>query len=48
MVNQILVNHLSKTYRVPEREPGLAASLTSLVRRTYRDVAAVCDISFTV
>jgi ABC-type uncharacterized transport system ATPase subunit len=40
MVNQILVNNLSKTYRVPERAPGLAASLKSLVHRTYRDVAA--------
>ncbi len=48
MVKQILVSNLSKTYRVPEREPGLAASLKSLVRRTYRDVAAVRDISFTI
>jgi ABC-2 type transport system ATP-binding protein len=45
---QIVVRNLSKTYRVPEREPGLAASLKSLVRRAYRDVAAVRDISFAV
>ena len=45
---QIVVHNLSKTYRVLEREPGLAASLQSLVRRTYRDVEAVRDISFTV
>jgi ABC-2 type transport system ATP-binding protein len=45
---QIIVHHLSKTYRVPEREPGLVASLKSMVRRTYRDVEAVRDISFTV
>jgi ABC-2 type transport system ATP-binding protein len=45
---QILVRNLSKTYRVPEREPGLAASLKSLARRAYRDVEAVRDISFTV
>ena len=45
---QIVVCNLSKTYRVPEREPGLAASLKSLVRRTYRDVEAVRDASFTV
>ncbi len=45
---QILVRGLSKTYRVPEREPGLSAALKSLVRRHYRDVEAVCDISFTV
>jgi len=44
----IVVRHLSKTYRVPEREPGLAASLKSLARRAYRDVEAVRDVSFTV
>jgi ABC-2 type transport system ATP-binding protein len=45
---QILVRNLSKTYRVPERQAGLAASLKSLARRSYRDVPAVQDISFTV
>jgi len=45
---QIVVHNLSKTYRVPGREPGLAASFRSLVRRTYRDVEAVRDVSFTV
>jgi ABC-2 type transport system ATP-binding protein len=44
----IVVRDLSKTYRVPEREPGLAASLRSLVKRTTRDVEAVRDVSFTV
>ena len=45
---QIVVRNLRKTYRVPEREPGLAASLKSLVKRTTRDVEAVRDVSFTV
>jgi ABC-2 type transport system ATP-binding protein len=45
---QITVDHLSKTYRVPTREPGLKASLKNLVRRTYNDVEAVRDISFRV
>ncbi|NLX10488.1 MAG: ATP-binding cassette domain-containing protein [Chloroflexi bacterium] len=45
---QIDVRHLSKTYRVPERQPGLAASLRSLVRPTHTDVPAVQDISFRV
>jgi ABC-2 type transport system ATP-binding protein len=45
---QIVVRNLTKVYRVPEREPGLAASLKSLVRRTYRDVEAVREISFSV
>jgi ABC-2 type transport system ATP-binding protein len=44
----IHVNHLSKTYRVPEREAGLSAALQSLVRRKYRQVEAVREISFTV
>lgn len=45
---RIVVRNLSKTYRVPERAPGLAAALKSLVRRTYRDVAAVREVSFTI
>ncbi len=44
----IVVRNLSKTYRVHEREAGLRASLKSLVRRKYRDVRAVDDISFEV
>lgn len=44
----IVVQCLTKIYRVPEREPGLGAALQSLWRRTYRDVAAVRDITFTV
>jgi ABC-2 type transport system ATP-binding protein len=45
---QILVRDLSKTYRVPVREPGLVASFRGLARRRYRDVQAVHDISFAV
>jgi ABC-2 type transport system ATP-binding protein len=44
----IHVHNLSKTYRVPEREAGLLASVRSLGRRTYRDVEAVCEIEFSV
>jgi ABC-2 type transport system ATP-binding protein len=44
----IVVDRLSKTYRVPERPPGLAAALRSLLRRTYREVHAVQSVSFTV
>jgi ABC-2 type transport system ATP-binding protein len=44
----IVVQRLTKTYRVSEREPGLGAALQSLWRRAYRDVAAVRDITFTV
>jgi ABC-2 type transport system ATP-binding protein len=43
---QISVQSLTKTYRVPEREPGLRAALRGLVHRTYRDVEAVRNITF--
>jgi ABC-2 type transport system ATP-binding protein len=45
---QIQVEHLSKTYRVPERQAGLGASLQSLVRRRYHDVTAVQDVTFQI
>ena len=44
----ILVENLSKTYRVSQRPPGLAAALRSFVHRTYRDVPAVQGVSFAV
>ncbi len=45
---QITVSHLTKTYRVPQREPGLRAAVRSLVHREYSDVEAVRDISFAI
>lgn len=45
---QIVVNNLSKVYRVSEREAGLRAAVGSLLHRRYRDVLAVDKISFTV
>jgi ABC-2 type transport system ATP-binding protein len=44
----IEVQNLTKTYRVPEREPGLLAAIKSLGRRTYREVEAVRGISFAI
>lgn len=44
----IAVSELSKTYRVPVRAAGLAASLKSMARRTYNEVPAVQGISFNV
>ncbi|MBI5958975.1 MAG: ATP-binding cassette domain-containing protein [Chloroflexi bacterium] len=44
----ITVRQLSKTYRVPERDAGLLASIKSLARRTYNDVQAVRDINFSL
>jgi len=45
---QIVVQNLTKTYQVSEREEGLGAALRSLIHRTTRNVEAVCDISFTI
>jgi ABC-2 type transport system ATP-binding protein len=44
----IAVKHLSKTYPVAVKEPGLKGTLTHFFRRTYRQVKAVQDISFQI
>jgi ABC-2 type transport system ATP-binding protein len=44
----IHVDHLNKTYQVPEREAGLGAAVRSLVKRRYREVKAVAGISFDI
>ena len=44
----ITVTGLGKTYVVPEREGGLKAALSSLVRRRTREVHAVSDVSFRI
>jgi ABC-2 type transport system ATP-binding protein len=48
MEAQICVQELTKIYRVPEREAGLKAAFTSLIKRRYNDVLAVDKISFEV
>jgi ABC-2 type transport system ATP-binding protein len=42
------VRELTKTFKVPEREPGLRAAAKALVRRKTRDVHAVEAISFDI
>lgn len=44
----ISVNQLSKTYRVPQREPGLRAAIRSLGHPQFQEVEAVKSISFTI
>ncbi len=44
----ISVSHLSKTFRVAQKEPGLAGAFKGLFKREYRQVHAVQDISFTI
>jgi ABC-2 type transport system ATP-binding protein len=39
---------LTKTYRVFQKDPGLRGALRSLVRRRYKEVRAVADVSFTI
>ena len=47
-LSMIEVQNLTKVYRVPERPPGLGASVRSLFKPQYRDVAAVTNISFSI
>jgi ABC-2 type transport system ATP-binding protein len=42
------VAELTKVFRVPEREAGLAAAARALIRRRWRDVRAVDGISFDI
>jgi ABC-2 type transport system ATP-binding protein len=44
----IVVQNLSKTYQVTDREAGFGASLRGFVRRKFKDVKAVQDVSFTI
>ncbi len=44
----ILLDNLSKTYLVPERDPGVMAALKSVVNRRHREVKAVDQVSFSV
>src|SRR5438270_10085658 len=44
----IEVQGLSKTYRVFQKQPGLRGALVSLFRRTYKEVHAVADVSFSI
>jgi ABC-2 type transport system ATP-binding protein len=44
----ITVDRLSKVYPVAVKEPGLKGTLTHFFRRTYRDIAAVQDVSFAI
>jgi ABC-2 type transport system ATP-binding protein len=39
---------LTKTYRVFQKEPGLTGALRGLIRRKYKEVRAVADVSFQI
>ena len=48
MSHTIKVEHLSKTYQVPEREGGFGAAVKSFFKRKYKDVKAVQDVNFQI
>src|SRR5512142_2924870 len=48
MADTILVEKLSKTYQVPEREGGFIAAVRSFFKRKYKDVKAVQEVSFRI
>ncbi|MEB3291537.1 MAG: ATP-binding cassette domain-containing protein [Synechococcales bacterium] len=43
---QISVQHLSKTYPVAVKEPGLKGTIAHFWNRTYKEIKAVQDVSF--
>ncbi|HEY9663000.1 MAG TPA: ATP-binding cassette domain-containing protein, partial [Allocoleopsis sp.] len=47
-MTMITVSNLSKVYPVAVKEPGLAGTLRHFFRRTYRSVAAVQSVSFSI
>ena len=44
----IVVENLSKTYQVPEREGGFGAAVRSFFKRKYKDVKAVQKVDFKI
>ncbi len=48
MTAAIQVDHLSKTYQVPEREGGFKAAVRGFFHRKYHDVKAVHQVNFTI
>lgn len=44
----IVVENLTKTYKVTDREGGFAASVRGFFKRTFQDVHAVQDVSFQI
>lgn len=44
----IVVENLSKTYQVPEREGGFGAAVRSFFKRKYKDVKAVQSVDFKI
>jgi ABC-2 type transport system ATP-binding protein len=48
MSDSIIVQQISKTYQVPEREAGMGAAIRGFFNRKYKDVHAVDQVNFTI
>jgi len=48
MSDPIIVENLSKTYKVTDREGGFGAAVRSFMKRSYKDVKAVQNVSFRI
>jgi len=48
MNRTIVARQLSKTYRVPQKAPGLGGAIKGLFSRQYRDVPAVRNVNFSI
>jgi ABC-2 type transport system ATP-binding protein len=44
----IHAQHLVKVYRVVQKKPGLGGAIRGLIRREYKEVRAVDDVSFSI
>lgn len=44
----IIMDGISKTYRVPKREPGLGNAIKGFFSRTYTEIPALQNMSFTI
>jgi ABC-2 type transport system ATP-binding protein len=47
-MSHITVENLTKVYPVAVKEPGLQGTLAHFFKRTYREIKAVQDVSFTI
>lgn len=47
-MSAIVVKNLKKHYQVHEKEPGLAGSIKSLIKREYKNVKAIDGVSFNI
>ena len=47
-MSHIIVENLTKTFHIAQRQPGVWGALRGVVRRTYRQIAALDGISFAI